>query len=44
MEKREYSYENENMGLEGGYFEFLHNLKDENPWDERDFNSVFMYL
>lgn len=29
---------------EGIFFEFLYNLRDENPWDEKDFNSVFMYL
>lgn len=39
MEKREYSNEHE-----GRFFEFLCNLREENLWDERDFNSVFMYL
>lgn len=29
---------------EGMFFEFLYNLRDENPWDEKDFHSVFMYL
>lgn len=29
---------------EGIFFEFLYNLRDENPWDEKDFHSVFMYL
>lgn len=29
---------------EGRFFEFLYNLKEENPWDERDFDLVFMYL
>lgn len=29
---------------EGRFFQFLYNLKEENPWEERDFNSVFMYL
>lgn len=29
---------------EGRFFQFLYDLKEENPWDEKDFNSVFMYL
>jgi hypothetical protein len=29
---------------EGRFFQFLYNLKEENPWEERDFNSVFKYL
>ncbi len=29
---------------EGKFFEFLFNLRSENPWEEKDFNSVFMYL
>lgn len=29
---------------EGRFFQFLYNLKKENPWEERDFSSVFMYL
>lgn len=29
---------------EGSFYQFLYNLREENPWDERDFNSIFMYL
>ena len=29
---------------EGRFFEFLYSLRSENPWEERDFNSIFMYL
>lgn len=47
--KNQYSNGHENMNLndtmhEGRFFEYLYNLREENPWDEKDFNSVFMYL
>jgi hypothetical protein len=34
----------EEVRQESGFFDFLYSLREENPWDEKDFDSIFMFL